>query len=129
MLFEFLIPQRPRSVQAKKQNDWKSFVNAEAAKKWNESPCTLNDLELTLVYLFESDPVDIDNIIKPIQDSLKGLVYVDDGQVADVAAHRRHIYGDFDITRCSTELIRAIDLQQDCVYVRVQNSSNLEEYL
>jgi Holliday junction resolvase RusA-like endonuclease len=72
MLFEFLIPRRPLSVQAKHKNrqTWKQFVRAEAAKTWvGQAPFT-GDLHLTLVYLFDTDPADIDNIIKPIQDAI-----------------------------------------------------------
>jgi Holliday junction resolvase RusA-like endonuclease len=33
------------------------------------------------VYIYEGTAADVDNIIKPIQDALKGLAYEDDEQV------------------------------------------------
>lgn len=77
MQFEFLIPKRPVSLQTKNKKNlqgWKSFVQAEAAKTWIGKISSGIDIHLTLVYLYDSDPVDTDNIIKPIQDALVGLV-------------------------------------------------------
>jgi hypothetical protein len=131
MLFEFLIPRRPLSVQAKHKNrqTWKQFVRAEAAKTWvGQAPFT-GDLHLTLVYLFDTDPADIDNIIKPIQDALVGLVYSDDSLITDVEAHRRSLFGTFDLTRCPQELLMGIASGKDCVYVRVSQAKALEDYL
>lgn len=69
MQFEFLIPKRPVSLQTKNKKNlqgWKSFVQAEAAKTWTGKISSEVDIHLTLVYLYDSDPVDTDNIIKPI---------------------------------------------------------------
>ena len=77
MQFEFLIPKRPVSLQTRKtskRQDWQAFVRAEASKTWVGDPYSGN-VHLTLVYLYDTYPVDTDNIIKPIQDALIGLVY------------------------------------------------------
>jgi len=131
MFFEFLIPKRPLSVQAKGKNRqrWKQFVYNEAAKIWKEDKLSTGNLHLTLVYLFDTDPADVDNIIKPIQDALIGLVYSDDFLITDVEAHRRSLLGTFDITRCPNELIRGITLRKECVYVRITDAKVLEDYL
>lgn len=131
MIFEFLIPRRPLSIQAKGKNrqKWKRFVYNEAAKTWKKGNPSTGDLHLTLVYLFDTDPADIDNIIKPIQDALIGLVYSDDSLITDVEAHRRSILGTFDITRCPNELLKGIALRKECVYVRIADAKALEDYL
>lgn len=131
MYFEFLIPRRPLSVQAKNKNreKWKQFVYNEAAKAWKGDDPTTGDLHLTLVYLFDTDPADVDNIIKPIQDALIGLVYSDDSSITDVEAHRRSLIGTFDVTRCPDELLRGITLRKECVYVRISDAKPLEDYL
>ena len=66
MIFEFLIPKRPVFSQTNKRENlqkWKDFVRDEAKKTW--SGTTQNDinLHLTLVYLCDTDPLDVDNII------------------------------------------------------------------
>jgi crossover junction endodeoxyribonuclease RusA len=132
MDFEFIIPKRPVSLQTRKRNSlayWKNYVWAEAAKTWQGVLGTGIDIHLTLIYLCDTDPVDIDNIIKPIQDSLIGLVYGDDALVTDISAHRRPFSGTFDLSKCSNLLIQAILSGDECVYVRVQSAKALEDYL
>lgn len=130
MLFEFVIPQRPVSLQAstKGLGKWKTFVTTEARKYWSSPPVKTIGLELMLVYLSDVAPPDIDNIIKPIQDAMNGLVYDDDFQITDVHAHRRTVCGAYDITNLSPELIRAIDLGRECVYVRIRPGRDLKDY-
>ena len=131
LTFECLIPRRPLSLQAKggRLHQWKAFVQAEAAKVWTTPAHQSGDLQLTLVYLSGAAPPDIDNVIKPIQDALRGLVYSDDALISDVDSHRRPLLGTFDLTRLPPLLLRGVSNQQECVYVRVAPSRSLEEYL
>ena len=92
MLLEFLIPKRPISHQTKNRTNlqaWKTFVHMKANKQWAGHIEQTHPLHLTLVYLYDTDPVDVDNTIKPIQDALVGLVYEDDLLITDVESHRR----------------------------------------
>ncbi len=132
MYFDFLIPNRPVSLQTRKTTNlqrWKQSVRNEAAKTWTGQIFSGQDLQLTLIYLYNSDPVDTDNIIKPIQDALIGLVYDDDLLIADVDAHRRSLSGTFNLTRCPIPLVQGITSGIECVYVRVSESKPLEDYL
>jgi len=132
MYFDFLIRKRPVSLQTKKRENlqkWKRSVQAEAEKTWTGSIFSGTDLHLTLIYLYNSDPVDTDNIIKPIQDALIGIVYDDDLLIADVDSHRRSLSGTFDLTRCPMPLVQGIISGLECVYVRVDESKPLEDYL
>jgi len=134
MLFEFLIPKRPVSLQTRNRKNlqaWKQFVEAHARKNWTNLPVT-NNLQLTLVYLCDNDPVDVDNIIKPIQDSLVGLIYDDDLLITDVESHRRPLNDIFDMTNMKkypTLLVEGILLGKECVYVRISHAKLLEDYL
>ena len=130
-LFEFLIPKRPLSLQAKRTSlqAWKGFVHAEAAKVWSGPIFEEGNLQLTLIYLCDQAPPDIDNIIKPIQEALVGLVFIDDSLIGDVDSHRRFLNETFDLTRLPTPLLLGIASQQECVYVRVSSSKSLEDYL
>jgi crossover junction endodeoxyribonuclease RusA len=137
MDFEFLIPKRPVSLQTDKRDslkNWKKYVQTEAMKTWQAEFTRDLGLSLTLVYFYNKDPLDIDNIIKPIQDALVGLVYEDDGLITDISAHRRHVsalYRNDDNypAKYSALLVRAILSQNECVYVRVRDSALLENYL
>jgi crossover junction endodeoxyribonuclease RusA len=96
MYFDFLIPKRPVSLQTRKTSNlqsWKQYVRSEAEKTWTGQIFGDQDIQLTLIYLYDSDPVDTDNIIKPIQDSLIGLVYEDDSLITDVVSRRRSLSG------------------------------------
>ena len=102
----------------------------EAAKAWTRSPLSGTDVHLSMVYLCDpSTPVDTDNIVKPIQDALIGLVYLDDLLVTDVEAHRRPLVGTFDITKFPSLLLAGLLSGDECVFVRVSEASDLEDYL
>lgn len=87
------------------------------------------DLRLTLVYLCDVFPPDTDNIIKPIQDALEGVVMVDDILVADVESHRRYRTDEFDLTRLPPLLGQGLLTGAECVYVRLVDSEPLEDLL
>ena len=130
-IFELLLPRRPVSLQAKRLQPWKTYVRAEAARQWAAGPSSAGAFRLTLVYLCNTSPVDIDNIIKPIQDALETVVYPADELITDVDSHRRLFTDTFNLTSLPTLLIQGIASQQECVYVRVQagNTLSIEDYL
>lgn len=132
--FEFLIPQRPVSLQTRNRSNlqkWKAYVRTEATKSWASGtpPVTALALRFTIVYLCESSPADIDNIIKPIQDALVGLVFEDDSLVSDVDSHRRFLKDPIDITNLPPLLIGGVANGSECVYVRVSDAQDLRSYL
>ena len=98
------------------------------AETWVGTPYSGN-VHLALVYLYDADPVDTDNIIKPIQDALIGLVYEDDSLVTDVESHRRSLSGTFDVALCPLLLLHGIISGSECVYVRIRQAKALESYL
>jgi len=132
-MFEFLIPQRPVSSQTRRREnlrEWKTYVAGEASKVWPaENRPFEGDLRVTLVYLASDDPADVDNIIKPIQDALVGLVYEDDGSVCDVDSHRRLLTQPIDVTDLPALLQNGVAAGEECVYVRVSKAAELKEYL
>ena len=132
MLLEFMLLRRPISLQSKdatKRQRWKDFVAEEARKAWGSKPLIVSACQLTLVYFCAELPADIDNIIKPIQDALVGVVYVDDSYVTDVDSHRRPLAGTFDVARLPSLVLAAFAAAQECVYVRISASQPIENYL
>ncbi|MCY7331356.1 MAG: RusA family crossover junction endodeoxyribonuclease [Pseudanabaena sp. CAN_BIN31] len=132
MYFDFLIPKRPVSLQTRKTANlqaWKQYVRAEAEKTWTGQFFTERNIQLTLVYLYSGDPLDTDNIIKPIQDALVGLIYKDDLIISDINVHRRPFSDTFDMTLLPILLVQGIVSRLECVYVQVSEPKRLEEYL
>jgi len=130
--FEFLIPKRPVSQQARRRANlqgWKTYVREEAKKTWGGQTVRNIDLQLTLIYLCDHSPPDTDNIVKPIQDALVGLVFEDDSLITDVDSHRRFLNSTFDLTQLPQLVLDGIVSQQECVYVKVSRSLPLGEYL
>ncbi|MBW4559298.1 MAG: RusA family crossover junction endodeoxyribonuclease [Trichormus sp. ATA11-4-KO1] len=131
--FEFLIARRPVSLQAKNKKNlqaWKNFVRSEAQKIWQDGiPIQDTHVQLTLIYLCDDYPPDIDNIIKPIQDALVNLVFADDILVSDVDSHRRFMSDPIDIINLPLLLQHGIFLGKECVYIKVSQSQSLEKYL
>jgi crossover junction endodeoxyribonuclease RusA len=106
-------------------------VKGEAAKLWNTAslPISSPSLRFTIVYLCDSSPADIDNIIKPIQDALVGLVFDDDSLVSDVDSHRRFLADPIDVTSLPALLQKGVAYGSECVYVRVCHAEDLRRYL
>lgn len=105
-------------------------MRSEAQKIWTGgSPIQDTNLQLTLVYLCDDYPPDIDNIIKPIQDALVGLVFEDDNLVSDVDSHRRFLSDPIDFINLPYLLQYGVLIGQECVYVKVSKSQPLEKYL
>ncbi|HEX8328367.1 MAG TPA: RusA family crossover junction endodeoxyribonuclease [Hymenobacter sp.] len=132
MFLEILLPRRPISHQSKdatKRQLWKEFVAKAAQTAWGSRAAVATPCQLTLVYFCGERPADIDNIIKPIQDALVGVVYVDDAYVTDVDSHRRLLTGIFDFARLPALFLNAVTANQECVYVRVSASQPIDFYV
>lgn len=132
--FEFIIHKRPVSLQTKNRVNlqaWKAFVRGEASKLWisGSPPVASPALRFTIVYLCDDSPADIDNIIKPIQDALVGLVFEDDFLVSDVDSHRRFLQEPIDVTNLPPLLRSGVAEGNECVYVRVSDAQDLGSYL
>lgn len=126
--FELLLPRRPLSHQAKNSTNkqaWKDFIYGRAFAIWKHTPISNRALCFTLVYLCESDPCDINNVIKPIQDALNTLFYSDDSLICDISAHMRLLSEPIDIVGLPELLQEAIIRGTVCVYIRVTESFEL----
>jgi crossover junction endodeoxyribonuclease RusA len=131
--FDFLVPRRPLSLQTRNRANlraWKRYVAVEAAKHWSGTPpIQAMGIRLTIIFLCEEAPIDADNIIKPIQDALIGLVYEDDELITDVDSHRRFFSDTLDLTGLPVGLLGAIFAREECVYVRIEPARDLRGYL
>jgi len=131
--YEFLVLGRPVSVNGRNRADdkrWREEVKIQAiCNSPVIPPFTMPTIRLTIVFLCNGALIDTDNIIKPIQDELTGLFYGDDEMVSDVESHRRTWEDNVAADRLPLLLRKAWAERQQCVYIRVERSRNLEDLL
>ena len=78
--------------------DWRQRVRHAAATAWPaDRPPIAVAVRLQITHYGERPGVDIDNLIKPIQDALQGVAYHDDRQVKDVTGTWRDINGRYPV--------------------------------
>ena len=132
--YDFLIEGRPLSVHARSrvaQSEWKERVRIHAIRASPPiPPFTQSAVRLTIVFLCQERwQLDVDNVIKPIQDALALVFYADDAVVSDVDAHRRTWTDPGDAALLPRLLQAPWEERRECVYVRVQESPPLEKLL
>jgi Holliday junction resolvase RusA-like endonuclease len=129
--FDFVIEGPPVSQQTRKRTRlqaWKAKVRAAAAGYWNsgDQPSTAQ-LTIVVTNYYEIVAPDVDNIVKPIQDALIGLVYVDDSQVTDCLTRKRNINGAFKVKGLSKAQADGFMTNKDFIHVKIVLSENFEE--
>jgi len=121
---ELVVVGRPVSQQARRRErlrEWKDRVRTAALRDWASTRTELpGKVALTLFHLYRDAALDIDNIIKPVQDSLVGLAFDDDRQVSDLVVRARPLGTTFRVERFSAVLAAAIDSGKELIYVRVE---------
>jgi crossover junction endodeoxyribonuclease RusA len=124
--FEFVIPQRPVSQQARRQSrlrDWKTFVAEHARLAITEPRDLASDpVALRLLYIYDEAALDVDNILKPIQDALVGILLGDDSIITDVEIRRRWRRTTFTINTVSPTLAAGLALGREFVYVALSDA-------
>jgi Holliday junction resolvase RusA-like endonuclease len=130
-IFEFCVTGQPVSAQAKNRallQRWKDVVSAAAFAAWPEDEKPLeSDVELRVTQYSERRIADRDNLIKPIQDALQSIAYLDDKQVKDSASNWRNINGKFTVRFMSTPLAMAFSNGKDFLHIRLWLSAETEE--
>jgi len=128
--FEFTIEGPPVSHQTRNRanlQDWKTKVS-NAAKEIlpNNIPPTSENVSVTITYYYEDTSPDVDNIIKPIQDALIGIIFIDDNQVVDTKARKRKIDGSYRIRGASSILLLAFSKGKSFLHIKVDKEPNME---
>ncbi len=132
--FEFFVEGPPLFQQTRnpgRLREWKEYVRAEAAKLWPIQAAVEIPVKLTVVYYHERQSVSIDhdNMIKPIQDALAGLIYRNDRQITDGQTRKTNIDGRFRLRRLSAVYARAFGGGREFVYIRIEEAPSHEELL
>jgi len=128
---EFTFEGPPLSLQSKKATRKRAYKQrVETAAKQviatGTEPST-EILNIKITYFFEGETPDVDNIIKPIQDALIGVVYVDDDQIADTRSLKRDINGSYKIRKASAILLQAFSKGTDFIHVKIDLHQNTQD--
>jgi len=128
---EFTFEGPPLSLQSKNKSRKRAYKEmiATAAKQIVPEGFTLllQDLEIKITYYYEGDTPDLDNIIKPIQDALIGVLYVDDQQIADTRSRKRDINGSYRIRNVSACILQAFGNGKDFIHVKINPFTATQE--
>jgi crossover junction endodeoxyribonuclease RusA len=120
--FEFVVEGVPVSAQAKNSLKWWKQKVFDAAKlAWPSTDAPIKDeMQVVITYFYDLFPVgDTDNIIKPIQDALIGLIYTDDHQIADIRARRLDVRIIYPEQNVSPIVKVALDKKQSFVHIKL----------
>lgn len=121
--WDFVVRGVPASVQAKsrRKQQWQTIVRAAASLAWPSGKDPLTDkVQIHITYYHDYARLDVDNMIKLIQDALCGIVYVDDEQLTDTHGHLRDINGAYKIRGISPALADGFSSNGPFVHVRVE---------
>jgi hypothetical protein len=120
----------PASMQGspRRRNAWKTTVRAAAQLAWpaGELPLT-GKVQIRITFYHDSTPLDVDNMIKPIQDALCGLVYIDDNQVSDTHGHLRDLNGAYRVRGMTAAQSGGFVSGGPFVHVRIEEPADPQE--
>jgi crossover junction endodeoxyribonuclease RusA len=132
--FEFTIEGPPLSHQTHdkaKLEAWRKRVRDAAAKRWlSDHPVSIR-LRIRVTYYHEGESVrlDNDNMVKPIQDALNMLVYIDDKQITHTDIVKVSIDGTFYVRGMSFDILQLLSIGDEFLHIRVEEAPDPAEAL
>ena len=126
---EFALDGSPVSQQTRRRallRQWTQNVRNAAERHWDSRAPAAGNVAVSIVYIFDADPLDVDNIPKPIMDALKGLVYSDDDQVTDLICRKRFYRNDLQTADASPVFDEFIRGYSQFTYIRVSDAPQPE---
>jgi crossover junction endodeoxyribonuclease RusA len=121
-LFDFCVEGPPLSQQAepKPKARWKKKVRKAAQAAWpaRKRPFP-GPLFARVTYYYERVGLDVDNMVKPILDSLEGLAYKNDKLISEAHARRRDINGSFRVRGASPRLMEAFSRAVEFLHIEL----------
>jgi Holliday junction resolvase RusA-like endonuclease len=126
--FEFIVAGPPVSHQARNRarlQAWIAMVRNEALRYWPPGrPAATGRLKITVVYYHDAVTVrlDNDNMLKPIQDALQGVVYANDTQITDTSVRKTNLDGQFTVRGMSRILAEGFCRGTEFLYIKVEEA-------
>lgn len=120
----------PVSQQTRRRNRlkvWQAKVRQEAEKYWSlGQPPATGLVMLKVTYFYYSVAMDVDNIVKPIQDAIIGLAYIDDEQITDVLVRKRDLSGNFKVENITPILAEGFARGNEFLHIVVTDAPEQE---
>ncbi len=127
MPWECVILGIPVSVNTRnkvKKQRWRDAVQAAARAEWPDGEAPLAcKLTIHITYYHDRAPLDVDNMMKPIQDALNGIVYVDDKLLTDRHSHLRDLNDAYRVRGLSRAQAEGFMADTPFVHIRIEASS------
>ena len=128
--FEFVVSGPPLSVntkksQPRKHRKWQDTIAQAAVNQWAADARdttllpTKAPAEVVITTYFTLQPLDVDNVIKPILDSLRQVIYEDDIQIYKLTSIRVDLAPKPIIEDRRTLLIEALKNNRELVHIEV----------
>jgi hypothetical protein len=127
---EFVVIGTPVSRQGKSRSRrrWAEQVGSAAIVAFGAADAPLSvHVRVSVTYYHEGEPLDVDNMLKPILDAMKGIVYVDDSLVTDVVGAKRPLDGAFKLRGITPALARGFVAGQEFVHIRIELAPDYQE--
>lgn len=128
--FEFIVNGPPVSQQTRRRKrlkEWKQTVRQEAEKYWSSNQKIATGLVmLQITYFYDSVVMDVDNVVKPIQDAIVGLAYIDDNQITDIFIRKRNLSGNFKVENLTPVLAEGFARENEFLYILVTDAPDQE---
>lgn len=127
-LFDVCVHGQPISAQSSRRDllaQWKQQVHAVCERAWRHAPLDGN-IRLSVTYYSERARIDGDNLLKPIQDALEGILYTNDRQVTDTESHKRNIDDAFRVRAMSQALALAFSDGRPFVHIEIWHHPDQE---
>lgn len=126
--FEFTITGPPVSLQTRNRQrlqSWKQEIKRTAVSNIPHglSPTDKN-VVVSITYYYDGESPDVDNIIKPIQDALNDVVYIDDEQVVKTTSGKKSIDGSFKIRGVSSILLKAFSDGRNFLHIKISEADD-----
>jgi crossover junction endodeoxyribonuclease RusA len=127
MILEFTVSGPPVSHQSHNKTNlraWRDKVRSAALAEWGSREPLGIRLRLSVAYYHRGVTVriDTDNLVKPIQDALIGLVYHDDQLVTHTFVSKTSIDGFYQIRGRSLVELTAFSQGDEFVYISVDQA-------
>jgi Holliday junction resolvase RusA-like endonuclease len=118
---EFTVSGIPISAQAStnKRRHWRAQVTT-AAQTAAGGPPAVCRLHVEIVHYFRDGQIDLDNLAKPFLDSLKGIVYLDDGQIDSLWLIRTNLEMPLVMQNVNPIVLRELVKGSDFIYASVR---------
>ena len=131
--FEFVIDGPPVSSQTNNRENlrkWRKELKNKAKIHWSEDELPVgNSVMVEITYFYEKGPpkIDVDNMSKPILDTLEGVAYEDDVQVTDLLCQKRRLE-DIRVEISSDMLLERLTQEGEFLFIVVQDAPDQEVF-